>query len=95
MMNLDKWNKLSPAAQKIIQGAVIEFEALNYYILSGMAGVEKATLMKEGMKFHAVPAADKFRKMAIDSAYDRMDGRLGKAGRDKSSVSKLRAAFQQ
>ena len=95
MMNLDKWKSLSPAAQKLIQDTVIEFERMNYYILTGMADGETATLKAEGMKFHAVPAAATFTKMAVDSAYARMDERLTKAGRDKSSIAKLRAAFQQ
>ena len=95
MMNLDKWNSMSPAAQKIVQGTVIEFEAKNNALLASMADKEKETLMAEGMTFHKVPAAANFVKLAVDSAYARMDERLGKAGRDKSSIAKLRAAFQQ
>ena len=95
MMNLDKWNSLSAAAQKVVQDTVIEYEAKNNAVLVGMADGETATLKKEGMQFHDVPAAAKFVKMAVDSAYARMDERLTKAGRDKSNVAKLRAAFQQ
>ncbi len=95
LMNLDKWKSLSPAAQKLLQDTVIEFESRNRSMLMSLAGKEKATLMAEGMKFHAVPAAKEFGRIAIDSAYARMDERLTKSGREKSHVSKLRAAFQQ
>lgn len=95
LMNLDKWNSMSPAAQKLVQDTVIEFEIRNRKLLTSMAGKEKSTLMAEGMKFHDVPSAKKFGQIAIDSAYARMDGRLTKAKRDKSHVAKLRAAFQQ
>jgi TRAP-type C4-dicarboxylate transport system substrate-binding protein len=95
LMNLDKWKSLSPAAQKLIQDTVIEFENSNHAMLVKMAAEEKATLIAEGMTFHAVPAGKKFVQTAIESAYARMDKRLTKAKRDKSHVAKLRAAFQQ
>jgi len=95
MMNLDKWNSLSKAAQDVVQGTVIEFESKNHALLSDMAAKEKATLLAEGMTFHKVPDAAKFVNLAVDSAYARMDERLTKAGRDKSNVAKLRAAYQQ
>jgi TRAP-type C4-dicarboxylate transport system substrate-binding protein len=95
IMNLDKWNGLSAKAKGIIQNSVIEQEVINAAQLSAMAVKEKATLIKEGMKFHAVPAKDKYLKMAVDSAYERMIARLKKAGRPTAHVAKLRAAFQQ
>ncbi len=95
LMNLDKWKSLSPAAQKLIQNTVIEFENSNHAMLVDMAAKETATLKAEGMTFHKVPDGKKFVKLAIDSAYARMDERLTKAKRDKSHVAKLRAAFQQ
>jgi len=60
--------------------------------MAAMATKEKATLMKEGMKFHAVPNKAKYLQMAVDSAYERMIGRLKKAGRPTAHVAKLRAA---
>jgi hypothetical protein len=74
---------------------VIEQEKINAKQLAAMATKEKATLMKEGMKFHAVPNKTKYLQMAVDSAYKRMIGRLKKAGRPTAHVAKLRAAYQQ
>ncbi len=95
IMNLDKWKGLSAKAKGIIQNSVIEQEKINAAQLSGMAAKEKATLIKEGMKFHKVPAREKYLKLAVDSAYERMIGRLKKAGRPTDHVAKLRAAYQK
>ncbi len=95
IMNLDKWKGLSAKAKGIIQNSVIEQEKINAAQLSGMAAKEKATLIKEGMKFHKVPAREKYLKLAVDSAYKRMIGRLKKAGRPTDHVAKLRAAYQK
>ena len=95
IMNLDKWKSLSAKAKGIIQNSVIEQEKINAAQLSGMAAKEKATLIKEGMKFHKVPAREKYLKLAVDSAYERMIRRLKKAGRPTDHVAKLRAAYQK
>ena len=95
IMNLDKWKGLSAKAKGIIQNSVIEQEKINAAQLSGMAAKEKATLIKEGMKFHKVPAREKYLKLAVDSAYKRMIGRLKKARRPTDHVAKLRAAYQK
>ena len=95
IMNLDKWKGLSAKARGILQDTVIEQEKINAKQLAAMATKEKATLMKEGMKFHAVPNKAKYLQMAVDSAYERMIGRLKKAGRPTAHVAKLRAAYQQ
>ena len=94
-MNLDKWKSLSADAKRIIQSSVIEQEKINAAQLSCMADKEKATLIREGMKFHKVPAREKYLKLAVDSAYERMVERLKKAGRPTAHVAKLRAAYQQ
>ena len=95
IMNLDKWKGLSAKARGILQDTVIEQEKINAKQLAAMATKEKATLMREGMKFHAVPNKTKYLQMAVDSAYERMIGRLKKAGRPTAHVAKLRAAYQQ
>jgi TRAP-type C4-dicarboxylate transport system substrate-binding protein len=95
IMNLDKWKGLSAKAKGILQNTVLEQEKINAQQLAGMATNEKAKLMKEGMKFHAVPNKEKYLKLAVDSAYERMIARLKKAGRPTAHVAKLRAAYQQ
>jgi hypothetical protein len=58
-----------------------------------MAQEERATLAKEGMKFHQAPNAQAYLKIAVDSAYDRMTQRIKESGRDTAHVAKLRALF--
>jgi TRAP-type transport system periplasmic protein len=94
-MNLKKWNGLSKEAQNILQSTVMEFELSNRDLLSKMHKEEKAALLKGGMKFHKVPNPDKYLKLAVDSAYQRMIARLKKAKRSTDHVAKLRAAWQQ
>jgi len=95
LVNLDKWNGLSAKGRKIIQDSVLEFEKANNAKLGDMADAEKKKLMAEGMKFHTVPNGKAYLKIAVDSAYERMMGRLKKAGHPTDHVAKLRAAFQQ
>ena len=94
-MNLKRWTSLDAATQKIVQDTVIAFENTVTASLTKMAADERAMLIKEGMKFYTVPAAAKYSKLAVDSAYERMTERLKKAGRPTDHVAKLRAAWQQ
>ena len=94
-MNLAKWNGLSAKAKKILQSTLIEQEKINTAQLTSLGVKEKAMLMKEGMKFYSVPNSKTYLKMAVDSAYSRVMGRLKKSGRDSSHMAKLRAAYQQ
>ena len=95
IMNLKKWNGLSSKAKNILQSTVKEYEVGNRDQLLKLHKAEKAALIKGGMKFHAVPNSEKYLKLAVDSAYERMVGRLKKAKRSTDHVSKLRAAWQQ
>jgi len=94
IMNLKKWNGLSAAQQKLIQATVIEHENYANAKLKAMAAAERKTLIDEGMTFHAAPNPDAYLKLAIDSAYERMLGRLKKAERPMDHIEKLRAAYQ-
>ena len=95
IMNLKKWNGLSKEAQNILQSTVKEFELSNRDLLAKMHEEEKAALLKGGMKFHQVPNPDKYLKLSVDSAYQRMITRLEKAKRSTDHIPKLRAAWQQ
>ena len=94
-MNLKKWNSLDAATQKIVQDTVIAHEIVASANLVKLAAEERATLIKEGMKFHKVPAAAEYTKLAVDSAYNRMMERLKKAGRPTDHVAKLRKLWQE
>ena len=94
-MNLDKWKSLSPAAKKLLQDQVMAHEGAARARLEGMAKTERATLIKEGMKFYSAPDPKAYIALAVDSAYGRMTERLKKTKRGAGNVGKLRAAFQQ
>jgi TRAP-type transport system periplasmic protein len=93
IVNLDKWKSLSPQLQKQLQDIVIAHENSARATLEKMAAEERATLIKEGMKFQNAPNAAAYLKLAVDSAYDRMTQRIKEAKRDTAHVAKLRALF--
>jgi TRAP-type C4-dicarboxylate transport system substrate-binding protein len=94
-INLKKWNSLDAGLRKLVQDMVIANEKAVRTILLEESKTERATLAKEGMKFHTVPAAAVYSKLAVDSAYDRMVDRLKKAKRPTDHVAKLRQLWQQ
>ena len=94
-VNLKKWNSLDAGLRKLVQDMVIENEKAARKILLEESKKERAVLAKEGMKFHTVPAADVYSKLAVDSAYARMTDRLTKAKRPTGHVAKLRELWQQ
>lgn len=93
ILNLDKWKSLSPAAQKRLQEIVIQHEGAARAKLEELAGQERAALVKNGMKFETVPNSKAYLDLAVNSAYDRMTGRIKDAGRSTADVAKLRALF--
>jgi TRAP-type C4-dicarboxylate transport system substrate-binding protein len=93
IMNLDKWKALPAKSQDALQKIVIAHENSARAALEQMATEERATLVKEGMKFHDVPAAKEYLKLAVDSAYERMAQRIKEAKRDTAHVARLRALF--
>ena len=94
-MNLKKWNSLDAGLRKLVQDMVIANETAVRKVLLAESKKERAMLAKEGMKFHTVPAAAVYSKLAVDSAYDRMVDRLKKAKRPTEHVAKLRELWQQ
>jgi TRAP-type C4-dicarboxylate transport system substrate-binding protein len=95
IMNLKKWSSLDAASQKILQDEVIKAETAHRKILEAMAAKERAALIKDGMKFHQVPNAKLYSKLAVDSAYARMTARLKETKRGPADAAKLRALFIQ
>ena len=94
-INLKKWNSLDAGLRKLVQDMVIANEKAVRKVLLEESKTERATLAKEGMKFHTVPAAAVYSKLAVDSAYDRMVDRLKEAKRPTDHVAKLRELWQQ
>lgn len=95
IMNLDTWKSLSPEAQKIVQDTVIAHEESSRTARIAEAKAEADQLKAEGMKFWPTPAADKYLGIAIDSAYDRMTGRLKDMSRPLDAAKALRKAYQE
>ena len=56
---------------------------------------EKATLKAGGMQFHDVPAAAEYLKVGLESAYERMAGRIKDRGRSSDAATKLRKLYQK
>jgi TRAP-type C4-dicarboxylate transport system substrate-binding protein len=95
LMNLDTWKSLSADAQKIVQDTVIAHEESSRAARIADAKAEADKLKAEGMKFWTAPSPDKYLKVAIDSAFDRVTGRLKDMGRPLDAAQKLREAYQE
>lgn len=97
IMNNARFNKMSAKAQAALQKAVIEHENESRKARMAEVTEEQSLLAKEGMKTWTVKgaAADRYRKVSIDSAYSRMEGRLKKMNRPLDSAKKLRSLYLQ
>jgi TRAP-type C4-dicarboxylate transport system substrate-binding protein len=95
IMNLDRWKSLSPAAQKILQGTIIAHENSSRAARLAEVDGEVAQLKAGGMKLYDVPAAAKYLQIGLDSAYERMLGRLKERGRPTDAANKLRKLYQK
>jgi TRAP-type C4-dicarboxylate transport system substrate-binding protein len=94
-MNLKTWKGLGAKAQNILQSTVIAWENSSRAARTSEAAAERKKLIAEGMKFYTAPAGEKYTKLAVNSAYARMEGRLGKMGRTLEWAKKLRQAYQK
>lgn len=95
IMNLDTWNGLSDDAKKILMDTVIEHETESRAARMNEVVAEKATLESEGMQVHTVPSAEKYREIAIESAYSRMMERIESDGGSPDDAMKLRTLYLQ
>lgn len=95
LINLKTWKGLGAKAQGILQNTVIAWENSSRTARISEAKAERKKLIAEGMKFYTAPAGAKYTKLAVDSAYSRVEGRLKKMGRSLESVKKLRQAYQK
>ncbi len=95
IMNLKAWNKMPKAQQDILQATVIAHENASRAARLSEVADERKKLAEGGMKFHDVPQADEYLKVAIESAYQRMEERLTKRNRPLDSMQKLRQLYQQ
>jgi TRAP-type C4-dicarboxylate transport system substrate-binding protein len=95
IMNLDSWNALSDEAKAIVQDTVIAHENASRDARMAEVEAEKDLLESEGMTVHTVPDPNRYREIAIESAYARMTERLTDDGRTLEHVEKLRGLYLQ
>ncbi len=94
IMNLDRWNRLSDKAKKIVSGVIIEYEAKTYADREEDRKAQVADLKAKGMQFvsHSPEAGAKYIKIANDAAWARMKSRLEKMG-GMENYDKLRKLY--
>ncbi len=87
--NLDRWNRLPPEVQTQLQELAIEYERISHDFFQTRLAQEEAVLKAAGIEVITLEgeAAEKFRTMAEDAAWDR----LGK--RDPEHLEALRATY--
>lgn len=95
IMNLDAWNAISEKGQKSIVEVVKAHEQSSREARLAEEE-EELGLMKSdhGMTFHTVSAADEYINIAVESAYDRMKGRVEEAGRPMDNMKALRERYR-
>ncbi len=86
IINVAKWNSLSPKTREILERVAIEHEISSIKALAALRTKEFAELEKRGMKVVALPpAAQKaFVEGAREASYARMKERMAKSGDSRS-----------
>jgi len=71
LINLERWNKLSPKLQGILNEACIEAEKKAVALFADLAKQERPLLVKEGVEIVALPPAEaqKFLRIAYDEGW--------------------------
>jgi len=89
-MNLDKFNSLTPEAQKIVTEVAAEFEQKSYDQTAALAKRLADEMVAKGQKVVEMTGAgrDRFLQAAADSSWQRMEER------DPTHIADLRAKFQ-
>jgi TRAP-type C4-dicarboxylate transport system substrate-binding protein len=89
-MNLDKFNSLSPEAQKIVVDTAAEYEQKSYDETAALASKLAQQMVDKGQSVVEMKGAgkDRFLKTAADASWQRMEAR------DPTNVAKLRELFQ-
>lgn len=89
LINLAKWNSLSPQARKIIERAVLKHEKESFEFFQTEQKRTRDLLQKKGLETITLTGAgrDKYLKTAFDSVWERL------RQRDSSNAAALRARF--
>ena len=94
IVNLDRWNAMSPEAKKVLQDVAIEWEVKS----AADRAADTADYMKAyadgGMKFvsHSASGEANYLALAYDSVWARLTGRMEEKG-SSGDVAKLRALY--
>jgi TRAP-type C4-dicarboxylate transport system substrate-binding protein len=80
IINLDRWNKLSEPAKKILQEAAIEHERESAEKFAALSSTQLAALDAAGMQVVSLqgPAAERFSKGAREATWNRMRTQMEK-----------------
>ncbi len=97
IMNLAKWNSLPAAAKTAVQKTVIEHENASRAARQKERDDEQATLKKNGMTSHELPAdgTKKWHQLSQDAAKERMLGRLKAANRPTADGEAIWKAYHK
>lgn len=97
IINLSSWNKLGSEAKDILRKAVIEHEESSRAARLADVEREEKILKDAGMKMWPIEGegASRYLRIAVDSAYDRMESRLEEKGRSLEFAKKLRTLYQR
>jgi TRAP-type transport system periplasmic protein len=92
IINVSKWNSLSPKSREILERVAIEHEVSSIKTLAALRTKEFAELEKRGMKVVALsPAAQRaFVQGAREASYARMKERMAKTGDSRSYEAMVR-----
>ena len=97
IMNLAKWESLSPAAKTAVQKTVIEHENASRAARQKEREAEQVQLQKDGMKAHALPSdgTKRWHQLSQDAAKQRMLGRLKAANRPTADGEAIWKAYHK
>ena len=85
-INLDTWNKISPADQKIIMAAAAETQKFVYEMAVKSDALMWAKMKKEGAKIHEIPSAERDKWITASPKFlDEWVERLDKQGKGKEA----------
>ena len=94
IVNLDRWNAMSPEAKKVLQDVAIEWEVKSAADRSADTADYMKAYADGGMKFvsHSAKGEANYLALAYDSVWARLTGRMEEKG-SSGDVAKLRALY--
>jgi TRAP-type C4-dicarboxylate transport system substrate-binding protein len=94
IVNMDSWNKLSPASKDLLTKSIIEYEQESYTAMQKQVVDEEKEMLRRGLKIAKLDGAPakEYVRSATEKTWDRMKDRLAKQG-DGALFDQLVAKF--